>query len=180
MKTGKTMLALFLVYLLVAVPFKVMGIIPGFSDVRPVTLLGPIFAIFYGIPGCCVMAVGNLVMDAVNDSLRWSSIPGFIANFLGPYLIYLFWIRWSKTPFALRKAGDLAKHSFIIVLSAVLEMVLITPAVALIYPEVDAGLFALSVFLNTAAFPIVFGVPIMILMQEELGFRPIGDDGLKA
>ena len=59
-------------------------------------------------------------------------------------------------------------------------MVLITPAVALIYPEVDAGLFALSVFLNTAAFPIVFGVPIMILMQEELGFRPIGDDGLKA
>ncbi|MBQ1303259.1 MAG: hypothetical protein IIY29_07970 [Firmicutes bacterium] len=44
---------------------------------------------------------------------------------------------------------------------------------ALIYPEVDAGLFALSVIVNNTAFPIVFGIPIMILLQEELGFRPL-------
>ncbi|MBE6010887.1 MAG: hypothetical protein E7236_09580, partial [Lachnospiraceae bacterium] len=96
MKRIKIMLILFGIYLLVAVPFKVMEIIPGFTDVRPVTMLGPIYAVFFGLPGCIVMAVGNLVMDIVSDSLRWSSISGFIANFLGPFLIYLFWNKWSK------------------------------------------------------------------------------------
>jgi len=43
--------------------------------------------------------------------------------------------------------------------------------VALVYPEVDAFLFGLTVLLNTAGFPIVFGIPVMILMQEELGFK---------
>ncbi len=173
MKTVRRISLLFLIYLLVAVPFKVMEIIPGFTDIRPVTMLGPIFAIFYGVPGCCVMAVGNLVMDAVSDSLRWSSIPGFAANFLGPFLIYLFWIRWSRVPFSLRNGKSLLKPCMIVCLSAVLEMVLITPAVALVYPSVDAKLFALTVLVNTAAFPIVFGIPVMILMQEELGACPV-------
>ena len=173
MKQWKTILTLFLVYLIVAVPFKVMGIIPGFTDIRPVTLLGPIYAIFFGVPGCWVMAVGNLVMDAVSDSLRWSSIAGFFANFLGPYLIYFLCVRRAKTPFSLRTGRNLLRHCWIIILSALLQTVLITPAVALIYPEVDAGLFALSVIANNTAFPIVFGIPIMILLQEELGFRPL-------
>ena len=171
MKRIKIMLILFGIYLLVAVPFKVMEIIPGFTDVRPVTMLGPIYAVFFGLPGCIVMAVGNLVMDIVSDSLRWSSISGFIANFLGPYLIYLFWNKWSKSAFSLRRGMDLLKHVGIIFASAILEMVIITPVVALVYPEVDAFLFGLSVLLNTAGFPIVFGIPVMILMQEEIGFK---------
>lgn len=173
MKSVKRIVLLFFVYFLIAVPFKVMEIIPGFTDVRPVTMLGPIYGIYFGVPGCVVMAVGNLVMDIISDSLRWSSITGMIANFLGPFVIYLFWVRWSKKAFSLRTGKALLKHVGIICLSAVLEMIIITPAVAWIYPEVDARLFALTVLLNTAAFPIVFGIPTMILMQEELGFRPV-------
>lgn len=173
MKKWKTLLALFLVYFIVAVPFRVMGVIPGFTDVRPVALLGPIYAVFFGVPGCWVMAVGNLVMDIVGSSLRWSSIPGFAANFLGPYLIYWLCVRRAKIPFALRKGRELLKHCWVILLSAALQTLLITPAVAWIYPEVDAGFFALIVMLNDTAFPIVFGIPIMILLQEKLGFRPL-------
>lgn len=173
MKPAKQIVILFFVYFLISAPFKVMEIIPGFSDIRPVTILGPIYGIFFGIPGCLVMAAGNLVMDLVSDSLRWSSISGFIANFFGPLLIYLFWSRWSKVPFSLKSWPSLFKHTIMICLSAVLEAVIITPTVALIYPEVNASLFALTVLLNTAFFPIVFGIPTIILLQEELGFQPI-------
>ena len=173
MKQVRRILFLLFCYLLVAIPFKVMEIIPGFTDIRPVTMLGPIFAVFYGVPGCGVMAVGNLIMDAVSGSLRWSSILGFAANFLGPFLIYLFWVRWSKEPFSLRNGKNLLKHTMIVCLAAVLEAILITPAVALIYPLIDAQLFALTVLLNTSVFPLIFGIPIMILMQEELGFQPL-------
>ena len=80
------MLAVF-VYLIVAAPFKVMEVIPGFADIRPVTLLGPIYALFYGIPGCVIFAVMNLVMDIVSGDLAWSCIAGLLANFAGPFFI---------------------------------------------------------------------------------------------
>ena len=169
----KTIFILFLMYFIVAVPFKVMELIPGFTDIRPVTLLGPVYAIFYGIPGCIVMAVGNLIMDIVSGGLKWSSIAGFIANFAGPFVIYYYWARISKESFSLRTPKALIKHAVIIVISAVAEMIIITPFVRIIYPDVDAALFAVSVVLNTSGFPIIFGIPMLIVMTEELGFKPM-------
>ncbi len=136
-------------------------------------MLGPIYAVFFGIPGCSVMAAGNLVMDIISGGLRWSSIGGCVANFLGPLLIYLFWVHWSKEPFSLRRGKNLLKHVGIICAAAVLAAVIITPMVALVYPEVDFWLFMESVLINHSAFPIVFGIPTMILMQEELNFKPL-------
>ena len=168
----KTLLFMIIGYLLIAVPFKVLSLIPGFTDVRPVAMLGPVYAVFFGIPGCTVFALLNLVMDALSASLRWSSITGLIANFMGPFIIYLFWTRISRRSFNLRDIKQILKHCGIIMLHAVLMMLIITPAVMLIYPDVDAHLFALSVILNHSAFPILFGIPLTILMQEELGFKP--------
>ena len=39
------------VYLLLTLPFKVMEIIPGFTDIRPMNLMQPVYGIFFGIPG---------------------------------------------------------------------------------------------------------------------------------
>ena len=89
-------LVLVLVYLIIAIPFKVMNVIPGFTDIRPVMLLKPVYGVFFGIPGCIAFAVGNLIGDVMSDSLQWSSIAGFAANFLGPFAFYLFWAKLSK------------------------------------------------------------------------------------
>jgi energy-coupling factor transport system substrate-specific component len=167
------LLALVAVYLVVALPFKVMNLIPGFSDVRPVTALGPVYAVFYGPLGCLATACGNLAADAVAGTLRWTSIAGFAANFFGPLLVWLYWTRLSRTPFALRTLRDLLRHSLVVVVMALFETALIAPAVALVYPSVDAPYFALTVFSNTASFPILLGVPLAILLQEELGFVPL-------
>ena len=110
-------------YFLIAVPFKVLSVIQGFTDIRPVTLLGPIYAVFFGVPGCTVMALGNLVMDIVSNSLRWSSIGGLIANFLGPYIIYLYWTRRGKSAFSLRRGGLLLRCVGIIIVSAIVEAI---------------------------------------------------------
>lgn len=166
-------LALVAVYLVVALPFKVMNLIPGFSDVRPVTALGPVYAVFYGPLGCLAVGCGNLAADAVAGTLRWTSIAGFAANFLGPLLVWFYWTRLSRTPFALRTLRDLLRHGLAVVAMALLETALIAPAVALVYPTVDAPFFALTVFANTASFPILLGIPLAILLQEELGFSPL-------
>ena len=172
MKHLRSILILLFIYLIVAIPFKVMEIIPGFTDIRPVIMLGPVYAVFFGIPGCVVMAVGNLIMDVISDSLRWSSIMGFVANFAGPMLIWAYWHFWSPCQFSLRKGTNIFRHIWIVLLSAILEMALITPSVALIYPEIDAKLFAFSILLNNFLFQVIFSIPLIILIQEEMGFIP--------
>lgn len=161
------------VYLVIAIPFKVMSVIPGFTDIRPVMLLKPVFGIFFGIPGCIAFAIGNLIGDIMSDSLRWSSIAGFAANFLGPFVFYVFW-RWiSKEPFSTRTGKSLLKLTAVVIVSSVIEALIITPAVKLIYPDIDFGLFALMVMINGTVFPLFLGIPLMILMQEELHVKPI-------
>ena len=160
------------VYLVVALPFKAMNLIPGFTDIRPVQALGPVYGVFFGPLGCLASACGNLAADAFDDALRWTSIAGFAANFLGPLLAWLFWTRVSRTPFSLRSPRDLLRHCLVLLAMAVVEDAIIAPAVALVYPEVDIALFAWSVFGNTAGFPIVLGIPLAILLQEEFGLAP--------
>ena len=164
---------LIIVYLIIAIPFKVMSVIPGFTDIRPVMLLKPVYGVFFGIPGCIAFAVGNLIGDIMSDSLRWSSIAGFAANFLGPFVFYLFWNRISKSPFSLRTGVSILKHIALIAISALMEAIIITPAVKWVYSEIDVILLFSTVVLNGAVFPIMIGIPLMILMQEELGFKPL-------
>ena len=161
------------VYLIVAIPFKVMEIIPGFTDIRPVSMLMPVYGVFFGIPGCIAYAVGNLITDIVSGSLRWSSIAGFAANFIGPLVYYLFWIRLSKQEFHLREGKNLLKHTAVIIVDALLVAGIITPFVALSYPEVNTTLFFVMVLINSSAFPFFIGIPLIIMMQDELRFTPL-------
>lgn len=161
------------IYLVVAVPFRAMALITGFTDVRPVTALAPVYAVFYGPLGCLAVGIGNLATDAVSGYLRWTSIAGCLGNFLGPLAVWFFWTRLSRAPFALRTCRDLFRHVLAVTAMALVETVVIAPAVAIVYPDVDAAYFALTVFLNTTAFPVVLGIPLAILLQEELGFAPL-------
>ena len=169
-------LTLVAVFLLFAIPFKAMNLIPGFTDVRPVTALGPIYALFYGPMGCLANACGNLIADILDNALRWSSLAGFSANFLGPCLVWYFWKRVAGPTFALRGPRELLIHTLLLIVKSLFEAAIITPSVAYAYPEVNAKMFALIVFFNTAVFPIFIGMPITMLMQEEFGFVPCLQD----
>lgn len=80
----------------------------------------------------------------------------------------------SKQPFHLREGKNLLKHILVIIIDAVLVAAIITPFVALSYPDVDAVLFFVVVLINSTAFPIFVGIPLIILLQDELGFSPVG------
>ena len=169
----RTYIMLVIAYLILAVPFKTMQVIPGFTDIRPVMMLGPVYALFYGVPGCIIFALMNLFMDAVSGELAWSSIAGLISNFAGPFLLLYYWSKVARTKPHLRTAGNILHYSAALIVIAVLEALIITPSVAVFYPEVDWKLFFVTVVLNTALFPMFVGIPLTILIQEELGFKLI-------
>ena len=165
---------LIIVYLILAVPFKVMSVIPGFTDIRPVTILGPIYALFYGVPGCTIFAVMNVVMDALAGELMWTSIPGLIANFVGPYLFLVYWKKYAKTAPRLKRIGNILHFCLTLIIAAVIEAAIITPWIAVMYPDVDWMLFFVTVTLNNSLFSIVFGIPLIILMKDELKIKERG------
>ena len=127
LKTCLTFLALVVVYLVMFVPFKVMVVIPGFTEIRPVLLLKPVFGIFFGIPGCLAFAVGNFIGDLIGGSLKWSSIAGFAANFAGPFVFWLFWSRLSKAPFSLKDGKALPCYNVSAYTEILKEMLQILP-----------------------------------------------------
>lgn len=137
-------------------------------------MLQPIYGVFFGIPGCLASAVSNLICDILSDSLRWSSIGGFIANFLGPMCFYIYCKFITKGNYSLKSFKKLAFHCIVIFISATIQTAIITPMVKMIYPDVDSFVFAVSVMMNNTVFPILIGIPVIILMQEELGFRTCG------
>ena len=61
----------------------------------------------------------------------------------------------------------------LVAVSALAQAVIIAPAVAVFYPDVNVGIFTASVLGNGIAFPLGFSIPLVILMQEELGFVPL-------
>lgn len=166
---------LVVVYLAVSLPFKIsLEIIPGFTDVRPVAALQPIFGIFFGVPGCIAFGVGNLITDILGDSLRWSSIAGFVMNAGSPMLFCLTWSRLRHGVFTLRAGKDVRLFFMLSLLCAALQSLAISSAVAFSYPDVDALVFGLSVVANHTLFPLLLGIPIAILLQEELNVSPCG------
>jgi len=65
-------------------------IFPGFTWLRPANSLAPLFGMFFGIPGCFGVALGNLIADIVGGFFGVGSIGGFVGNFLIAYLPYKF------------------------------------------------------------------------------------------
>ena len=60
----------------------------------------------------------------------------------------------------------------VIVVVAILQVAITTPAVSFAYPYVDARLFACIVMCNSTFFPIFLGIPFAMILQDELGCSP--------
>jgi energy-coupling factor transport system substrate-specific component len=89
-----TMVALTLltagIYTLFLVPFKSITLIPGFTEIRPASLIPVLSGMLFGPAGVWGAALGNLIGDCFG-TLSPASIFGFFGNFLYSYLAYKLW-----------------------------------------------------------------------------------------
>ncbi len=78
------------VYAAVLIPFKPIPLIPGFTEIRPASVLPVVFSLFFGPAGAWGSAFGNLIGDFFG-TLGIGSIFGFFGNFLYGYLPCKVW-----------------------------------------------------------------------------------------
>ncbi len=88
-----------LVFVGMAVPFKVMVLIEGLTEVRPVNAVPVVAGLLFGPAGAWGCAIGNLIAD-LSGTFSNASILGFVGNFIAAYLPYKLWhiVNREKTP----------------------------------------------------------------------------------
>ena len=144
--------------------FKVMVLIEGVTEVRPVNAIPVPAGLFFGPLAGLGCAVGNLVSDLFG-TLTATSVIGFAANFMAAYMPYRLWHIYVKEEPNVHSFHKLLVYVWITFVSALSASWMIATGIWLFRDWVPD--MAVIVFLNGFVFPILFGLPVFIVMTSD-------------
>lgn len=162
---GKQFLITLAAFLILGISFKVMVLVEGLTEVRPVNAIPPVAGLICGPVGAAACGIGNLLADMAG-TFSASSAIGVIGNFLAAYLPYRLWYLFSDEEPNLHSGRNIAKYCMI---SAICAM---TVSWILIF-----GLYILQgvwmeqiyiyVFFNNVGFSVGLGMPLFIILTSD-------------
>jgi energy-coupling factor transport system substrate-specific component len=155
-----------LIFIGMAVPFKVMVLIEGLTEVRPVNAVPVVAGLLLGPAGAWGCAVGNLAADLFGTFSK-ASVFGFIGNFIAAYLPYKLWRLFGKkeTP-NVKSYKNLGRFILVSAAGAVTTAAVITCGLKLALGAWMPSIFWI-VLLNNFGFSIVLGLPVFIVLTSE-------------
>lgn len=155
-----------LVFIGMAVPFKVMVLIEGLTEVRPVNAVPIVAGLLLGPAGAWGCAIGNLIADGFGTFSKFS-IFGFFGNFIAAYLPYKLWHFSSRgeTP-NVKSYKNLIKFILITAIAALATALIIACGLDVIFGMWIPKIFWI-ILLNDLGFPILIGLPVFIVLTSE-------------
>lgn len=116
------------VYAAILIPFKGIPIIPGFTEVRPATVVPVVFGLLFGPAGAWGAAFGNVIGDFFG-TLSIASLFGFVGNFFFGFVGYkirghMGWFSCEKG-FGSASGRQLFEFILIVLLSSIICAVII-------------------------------------------------------
>ena len=87
LKKGKQFFITLAAFLILGISFKVMVLVEGLTEVRPVNAIPPVAGLLCGPVGAAACGIGNLLADMAG-TFSASSLLGVIGNFLAAYMPY--------------------------------------------------------------------------------------------
>lgn len=157
-------IGIFLAFVLLGAAFKVMVLVEGFTEVRPVNAIPVAAGLITGPIGGIACGLGNLVADFAGD-LSTTSILGVAANFIGAFLPYRLWYLCTKEEPRLNTFQNLGIYCLISFISA-LAVAFIIGAGLDIFFHIQNPFIYQSVFVNNLTFSILLGMPLFILVTS--------------
>ena len=150
----------------IGIAFNVMILVPGFTEVRPVNAVPVPGGLMFGATAGLACAFGNLAADCFGQ-LMPSSTLGFIGNFVAAYLPYRLWYIYRDEKPNVHSLGNLMLYVWLTFVSALSVNWIIGSGMWLIF-GIWTETLNLYIFLNDFIFPLVFGLPVFIVMTSPM------------
>ena len=155
-----------LVFIGMAVPFKVMVLIEGFTEVRPVNAVPVVAGLLLGPAAAWGCGIGNLIADLFGTFSK-GSLLGFIGNFIAAYLPYKLWhIAGRKETPNVKSYKNIGKYLLISAVAALGTAPIIACGMDMLFGMWVPKMFWI-IILNDLGFPILIGLPVFIVLTSE-------------
>ncbi len=149
-----------------AVPFKVMVLVEGLTEVRPVNAVPVVVGLLMGPAGAWGCALGNLIADLFGTFSK-ASFLGFWANFIAAYLPYKLWHTLKKGEKPNVKSGlNIFIYLGISALSSLTVAIFLACGLDVWLKMWIPNLFFI-VFYNNLGFPVALGLPVFIVLTSD-------------
>lgn len=155
----------FSAFFVLGASFKVMTLIKGLTEVRPVNAIPLIAGLMFGPVGAFGCAFGNVAADLFGTFDK-TSILGFLGNFLAAYLPYRTWYVFSKEEPHVHTWRNILLYIVLSVVSAMAVAYIIAFGLELFFGIWIKTLY-IYVLLNDAGFSVFLGMPLFIVFKSD-------------
>lgn len=154
-----------LVFIGMAVPFKVMVLIEGLTEVRPVNAVPVVAGLLFGPAGAWGCAVGNLAAD-LSGTFSQASVLGFAGNFIAAWLPYKLWhfAGGRETP-NVKSRKNMVKYIAVCAAAALATAILIACGLDVLFGMWLPQIFRIILF-NNLGFSLLLGLPVFIVLTS--------------
>lgn len=164
--TKKKMFFIVLVaFLILGIPFKVMVLIEGFTEVRPVNAIPPLAGLIAGPVGALACGIGNVLTDLFG-TFNENSILGLFGNFFAAYVPYRLWYIYSDEKPNVHKNINILKYVFISFSAALTVAWTLGYGLYYVFGQWIENVY-IYIFFNNFGFSIALGLPVFIMLTTD-------------
>jgi energy-coupling factor transport system substrate-specific component len=155
----------FALFFVMGAAFKVMVLVEGFTEVRPVNAIPPVAGLAFGPVGGLACALGNLFADFFGG-FGWASVLGVCANFIAAFLPYRLWHLFSKESPNAGSHKNILLYMVICLVSAFTVAWFLSFGLYTVFGFWIAEIYV-YVFFNNFGFSVIFGLPFLIILTSD-------------
>jgi energy-coupling factor transport system substrate-specific component len=170
----------FAAFFVLGVAFKVMVLVEGLTEVRPVNAIPPVAGLVFGSVGALACGLGNVAADLFG-SFGWTSALGFVGNVMAAWLPYKLWHSLSDQAPNLHSGKNILLYIAISLVNAFTTAWILSFGLYLFFGMWIETMYT-YVFFNNFGFSVMLGMPLLIIFSSDsvmLNFAPAPGSLLK-
>ncbi len=152
-------------FLILGVSFKVMVLVEGLTEVRPVNAIPPAAGLLCGPAGAAACGIGNLIADLAG-TFSAGSLLGFIGNFMAAWIPYRLWHLFSKEQPNLHSGKNILRYCLICLSGAMTVAWILSFGLYWMQGTWIKQIYT-YVFFNNIGFSIGLGMPVLIILTSD-------------
>ena len=153
------------VFAVLGAAFKVMVLVEGFTEVRPVNAVPMLAGLIFGPIGALGCGVGNIIADFFG-TFNLTSILGFFANFVAAYLPYKLWHLLKKEEPNVHTWKNIGIYVFLSALSALTAACMLGFGLYYFFGSWIETIYTYVLF-NNFGFSVALGLPLFIVLTSD-------------